>query len=188
MIKTPGSIVIISGPSGVGKGTLINALLDCRPNLRIAVSATTRKPRENEVHGENYYFMSNTEFDHAIIEDDFLEWCQVHTNCYGSLKSQILPLLQNGNNVLLEIDIQGAEKLRQQNYKLVTIFIAPPSLEILSERLHKRDTEATEVIQKRLATAKQEMAATEKYDHVVVNDDLKKAIEEISNILDNLEE
>lgn len=176
------TIYIISGPSGVGKGTLIREVLKER-TLKVAVSATTRQPRSGEKNGVDYFFLTNEEFSLYIEKDNFLEWCQVHTNRYGTLKSEVLDPIKQGQDVLLEIDVQGAMKIKVQVPEVVTIFIAPPRFEDLSKRLEQRNTEGQSEISKRLLQAENELSEMKRYDHVVINDDLSKATDEILTIM-----
>ena len=142
-------LFVISGPSGVGKGTLIQKILSLSPTLCLAVSATTRQPRQGETNGNEYYFLTQDEFDHHINNNDFFEWCTVHGNCYGTLKPEVSNKLKSHDAIIIEIDVQGAEKIRKHTeFPQYHIFIAPPSEEILEERLRLRNTENDDVIKK----------------------------------------
>lgn len=183
--KTP-RFVVISGPSGVGKGTVIKALLENDQNVALAVSATTRQPRENEIHGKAYYFLSDQEFDNSIQNDAFLEWCQVHQNRYGTLLSEIESITLNNKIPLLEIDVQGCEKIKKRFPNALTIFIAPPSLEELKNRLKFRNTDSESVIQKRLEVALHELEKKHLYDYLVINQDVLSTVSEIRSIIKKL--
>lgn len=176
-----GNLFVISGPSGVGKGTLISRVLDLHPQIHLAKSATTRAKRAHE--SNEYYFLSDSEFQSKIKHNDFLEWCSVHTHHYGTLKSEVVPHIERGNHVILEIDVQGAEKIRSTFPSLISIFVTAPSMDTLSARLKERNTENESVIESRLKTASQELAAIGKYDYIVVNDRIDTAVSEISDII-----
>ena len=177
-------IFVISGPSGVGKGTIIRKLLEENPNYTLAISATTRPPRTGEIHGSDYFFLSETEFDLSIKNNEFLEWCQVHTSRYGTLKKEIETLSSNSLAIIIEIDVQGAEKIRQhQDINQRHIFLVPPSIEILENRLRKRNTESDTEIKKRITEAKNELSKQNHYQHVIVNNELTQSVFELNNII-----
>ena len=177
-------LIVISGPSGVGKGTIINYILKQNPNLATSISATTRQPRPNEIDGTDYYFFNNTRFDRAIKNHEFLEWCNVHLDRYGTLKQDIITKLKTAPAIIIEIDVQGAKKIReQQEFAQHHIFIAPPSLAILEERLKIRNTENDDVIQKRIAQAKLELIEKENYDTIIVNNELTQSCNELNNVI-----
>ncbi len=184
--KKQGAVIVISGPSGVGKGTLISKLILCRPGLKLGVSATTRLPRFGEVSGVDYYFMSREEFMARVARSEFVEWCEVHGNLYGTLKQEIDKTVLAGDNVLLEIDTQGAKKVLSQFDRLVSIFIAPPSELALLNRLRQRDTEDETTLARRLKTASQELKEQHLYDYVVVNEVIEDAVQELISIIDTL--
>jgi guanylate kinase len=167
--KATENLVIISGPSGVGKGTVISRLLQAYPHVKLAISATTRKPREGEVDGLHYFFLTEEQFDQEILNNGFLEWCQVHANRYGTLKSEVDAMLSKGNVVILEIDVQGAKKVKALCPQAKMIFILPPSIEVLKDRLLTRKTESESVIAKRLQVAQDELKSAPEYDHQLVN-------------------
>ncbi len=167
--STKGHILIISGPSGVGKGTIIAEIKRRQPSIGLAISATTRSPRAGEANGLAYHFLSEAEFDTHIEQGDFLEWCQVHTHKYGTLKSEVLRYTEAGNNVILEIDVQGARKVKAQCPEAVRVFIMPPDMDALRDRLRLRDTDDPQVIQKRLIVAQTEVEAAPEYDFVFMN-------------------
>lgn len=176
-------IIIISGPSGVGKGTIIKEVLKQNPQSRIAVSATTRLPRPTEEAGKDYYFLSEEEFDVKIQQNDFLEWSLVHNNKYGTLKSEVEYYLNNGYDVILEIDIQGAHQIKKSHTRVISIFITPPTFQALIERLQGRNTDHSDVIKHRLAAAGRELSAIGQYDYIVVNKDIPTAIQEVCEII-----
>ena len=179
-----GQLIIISGPSGVGKGTVIKGLITKYPDYVLSISMTTRPPRDHEVEGIDYFFVSDEQFDHYIEKDAFIEWCQVHTHRYGTLKVQVDAQCDKGNNVFLEIDTQGAKKVRQKYPDTFSIFIAPPSLEDLAKRLQKRNTEGQSELQHRLANANKELAEIGDYNIVLINEDIDRAIDELHNVID----
>ena len=173
----------MSGPSGVGKGTLKDALLQQGIDVKYSVSATTRPPRPGEVHGEHYFFLSKDVFCQMVEQGEFLEWAYVYDNYYGTPRSFVLDNLEKGQDVLLEIDIQGARQIREQFPHGVFIFIAPPSTEELARRLQKRGKDSPEAIKRRLSSYAEEMAQMVSYDYVVVNDSLEAALEKLKAIM-----
>ena len=184
MSNRKGTLFIISGPSGTGKGTVIRELLSNHPeDVFLSVSATTRNPREGEIEGIHYYFKSKSDFETMISEDGFLEWACFCENYYGTPKEIVNSKLKSGIDVILEIEIQGAMKLKDSGIDAKFIFILPPSFEELKRRLTDRQTESAEVIKKRLDTAKSELPYAEKYDYVVVNDSVENAIHNIDSII-----
>ena len=180
-------LFVVSGPAGAGKGTLVAQARSKRPQLSVTVSATTRAPREGEVEGTSYYFLSEDEFDRKIAEDAFLEWANVHAHRYGTLKSEVERLFSEGRSVVLEIDVQGAFAVRKQRPDAVLIFIQPPSGEELERRLRNRGTESEEEIRLRLANAVREMSLADEYDEIVVNDDKEQATQDLLAIIDRYE-
>ncbi len=176
-------LLVISGSSGVGKGTVIKSLLEKCPDLNLSISCTTRNKREGEVHGVNYFYLTQEEFDNAVAQDEFLEWAKFSGNCYGTKKSYIEECLANQKNVLLEIDTQGALQIKEKMPEALLIFIAPPSFEELEARLRGRHTETEEAIQKRLKCVKSELENSKQYDYVIVNDKVENAVEKILKII-----
>lgn len=176
-------LLVISGSSGVGKGTVIKSLLEKCPDLNLSISCTTRNKREGEVHGVNYFYLTQEEFDNAVAQDEFLEWAKFSGNCYGTKKSYIEECLANQKNVLLEIDTQGALQIKEKMPEALLIFIAPPSFEELEARLRGRHTETEEAIQKRLECVKSELENSKQYDYVIVNDKVENAVEKILKII-----
>ena len=177
-----GLLVVISGPSGAGKGTICQALLEKTP-LAYSVSATTRKPRAGEVDGESYYFLSVEAFEKMIEKDELLEWAKVYDNYYGTPLKKVEEKLAAGEDILLEIDTQGAMKVREKFPEGVYIFILPPSLAELERRIRGRDTETEDVLQKRLAAAIDEIEAGKCYKYVVTNDEVDGAVDSVCAIL-----
>ena len=176
-------VFVITGPSGVGKGTLIKRLLAACPNLELSISATTRPPRAGEADGVDYYFLSPEAFERRIEEKDFLEFATYSGNRYGTLRSEVERRLQAGHSVVLEIEVQGAQQVRQAKSDSVQIFIAPPDESVLRERLRGRGTDSAEAIDRRLKTAEQELAQQDDFDHRIVNDDLDQAAGELESIV-----
>jgi guanylate kinase len=176
-------VFVITGPSGVGKGTLIKRLLSACPNLELSISATTREPRTGEVDGVDYHFLSSEEFEGRIAEEDFLEFASYSGNRYGTLRSEVEHRLETGHSVVLEIEVQGATQVRAAKPDSVQIFIAPPDAAVLRDRLAGRGTDSAEAIDKRLETAEFELASQGDFDHRVVNDDLDQAVEELVGIV-----
>ena len=180
-------LFVVSGPSGAGKGTLVARVREQLPNLGLTVSATTRLPREGEIDGSSYYFLTPEEFDRRVEAGDFVEWAHVHGHCYGTLASEVERNLKQGSSLILEIDVQGALQVRDRMPEAVLIFIKPPSLELLADRLVKRGTETDESLKLRLANAEQELALIDRYDEVVVNDDLDQATADLLAIIEKYE-
>ena len=182
---TTGRIIIISGPSGVGKGTVIHKLTD-KLSIPVSISATTRHPREGETDGINYYFLSQVEFEEKIRSHSFLEWAQVHGYYYGTLRSSVNSVLSTGRNILLEIDVQGAKLVMDSNYPVLSIFLLPPSLEELKNRLEKRQTDSPESIASRVKQAEVEILDQSQYNYVITNDNVDKTVQKIVNIITEL--
>jgi guanylate kinase len=176
-------VFVITGPSGVGKGTLIRALRERVPGLELSVSATTREPREGEVDGRDYHFLSREELDRRAEANEFLEHATYSGNRYGTLRSEVERRLSEGTSVLLEIEVQGARQVRAAMPEAVLVFIAPPDPEALRARLEGRGTDTQEAIDERLRTAELELAAQEEFQHVVVNDEIERAAEELARIV-----
>lgn len=178
-----GELIVLSGPSGVGKSTVIADLLSNRPDIHFSVSYTTRQPRPGETDGVNYNFVSHAEFERMIAAGELLEFAEYVGNYYGTSLKVIQDKLEQGIDVLLDIEVQGAATVRTKCPEAVMIFIAPPSLEELSRRLHGRHTDSEAVIQNRLEQAKRECREIPKYDYIVVNNDVQTASGEIQSIL-----
>jgi guanylate kinase len=182
-----GKLVIISGPSGAGKGTLVRALLGRVPSVWVSVSATTRAPRQGEVEGEHYYFLTPDEFERRVQAGDFLEHAEVHGNRYGTLRPTVEARLEQGRTVILEIDPQGARQVRELVPDAVLVFIVAPSTEELVRRIKARGAESDEDIAVRMATAERELALVGTYDCVVQNDDLRRATDELARFIESLQ-
>lgn len=179
-----GLLMVISGPAGVGKGTIVKQVLEHDSNVRLSVSATTRAPRPGEIDGVHYYFISDEQFQDMISRNEFLEYVKVfNINYYGTPKKAVEELLNQGHDVILEIDVQGAMHIREVFPEAVLIFIAPPSMTELKARLVGRGTETPEVIEKRTLTAFQEIRAMDKYDYIVLNDDVGSAVARVESIV-----
>lgn len=183
--KTIGKIFVVSAPSGAGKTTLCAKILAKFPNLAYSVSHTTRKPRANEIDGVDYFFITVDEFKKRIEENLWAEWATVHDNFYGTSLKFIEENVANGNNLLLDIDVQGAKQFKRSFPEAVTIFIMPPSINVLKERLIKRGTDSDDVIIKRIANAESEIAQRSFYEHIIVNDQLNLSEKEMADIISN---
>lgn len=180
-------LFVISGPSGAGKGTLLAELRKQRPDLGLTVSATTRSPRPGEVDGSSYYFLSDEEFRRRIAAGEFVEWAEVHGHLYGTLVSEVKRLLAKGHSLVLEIDVQGALNVRKVYPDAVLVFIEPPSLQVLEERLRGRGTEDEASIELRLKNARHEMELADQYDVRIVNDTVDRAAQELGSVMRRFE-
>ena len=176
-------LYVVSGSSGVGKGTVLKEFLKKNSDFMLSISCTTRVPREGEIDGVNYFFMTKNDFKNCIDNDKFLEWAEFAGNFYGTKKKFINSCLEDGKNIILEIDTQGAFQVKQKMPEAVLIFICPPSLEALENRLRGRHTEDETAIQKRLNAVKEELARAENFDYKIVNDDIKRAVSELEMII-----
>ena len=177
-------LFVISGCSGVGKGTVINEFMARNSNeFILSVSCTTRAPRKGEIDGVNYFFITKNEFEKNINEDKFLEYAQYADNYYGTKKKYIKEKFEQGFNIILEIETQGALQVKSKMPEAILIFIAPPNVEELEKRLRGRHTEDEQTIQKRLKQAKTELERSKKYDYIVINDNIEQAVKEIENIV-----
>ncbi len=182
-MKKPGVLLVMSGFSGAGKGTIVRGLLENKPNYSLSVSATTRGPRNGEIDGESYHFITKEAFELMIEQDQLLEWARYVGNYYGTPKQYVFEQLEQGKNVILEIELQGAMKVRSQYPGAVMVFIVPPSIKELKDRLVGRGTETMDVIVKRLQRAEEETAFIKDYDYIVVNDELEDCIESVHSIV-----
>ena len=180
-------VIIFSAPSGSGKSTIIGHLLKRIPNMEFSISATSRKPRPGEENGREYYFLSHNEFKQKVAEDKFVEWVEVYQGtCYGTLKSEIERIWQKGNVVIFDVDVLGGVSLKKIfGDKALSVFIQPPSIEVLEQRLRNRNTETEESLRKRIERADMELQYSNQLDVVVVNDDLETAINETETIVNN---
>lgn len=183
MPPAKGKLFVISGPSGAGKSTIVSKLLELAPDLVLSISYTSRRPRKGEVHGKNYFFISRDEFLRKIKENFFLEWAEVHGNLYGTPAEFVLKNIQEGRHVILEIDVQGAMRIKEKFPESVLIFIEPPDFKELEERLKKRSTESTEALRLRLENAGYEMAQAKYYNYRVINKDVEEAASQILKII-----
>ncbi len=183
MSTRTGILFVISGPSGVGKGTVRNAVMPLVDDLQMSISATTRAPRPGEVDGLDYFFVTPARFQQMIAGGELLEWAQVYGNLYGTPYEYVTSMLSQGRDVLLEIDIQGALQVKEKMPQGVFIFISPPSVEELSRRLCGRGNDSEESIQIRLAACQQEMDHIKYYDYVVVNDRVEDAVDKVRSII-----
>ena len=182
-MRERGTLVVVSGFSGAGKGTVLAQVLARRPDLYFSVSFTTRAPRQGEQDGVNYHFVTREEFQTRIGRGEFLEYAEYVGNYYGTSMTVIREKLERGINVILEIEIQGAAKVREKMPEAVSLFLVPPSFAELSRRLHARGTDSEETIRQRLETARREVREIVNYDYIVVNDTVDRAVEEILAIL-----
>ena len=178
-----GAILILSGPSGCGKSTLLNEVYKDIGDYHFSISTTTRDIRAGEEDGKDYYFVTKQEFEKDIINDNFLEWAEVHGNYYGTSLKPILKALNEGKLVIFDIDVQGHEIVREKLDRVVTsVFITTPSLKELENRLYGRNTDSSEVIEKRLSNSKEEIKSFQKYDYLIINDDLQTASKQLVSI------
>ena len=184
MNKRRGLLVVFSGPSGSGKGTVLKAAMEKSENLELSVSVTTRNPREGEVDGVHYIFYSKEQFETLITEDGFLEWACFCENYYGTPKARIEALRDEGKDVILEIEVQGAMKVKEACPEAVLIFNLPPSMEELKKRLEGRNTDAPEVIEKRLQTAVWEISQAKNYDYVIVNEIVDNTADALLSVIE----
>jgi guanylate kinase len=176
-------VFVITGPSGVGKGTLIRTLLERIPELELSVSATTRQPRKGEQNGVDYHFLTDPEFDKRVLEGDFVEHASYSGRRYGTLREELERRVARGAPVVLEIEVQGARQIRETLPDAVQVFIAPPSEDALRDRLVGRGTDSPEQVEARLETARQELRAQEEFPHVVVNDRLEDAVDAVEELV-----
>ncbi|MCP3943302.1 MAG: guanylate kinase [Desulfobacteraceae bacterium] len=184
-MEKKGKLFVISAPSGAGKTTLVRRALEQFPQLSYSVSHTTRNPRNGEINGKDYFFINEKEFQTLVDQDQWIEWAKVHGNFYGTSRDFLEKKLIKGDSLLLDIDIQGAKQIMEAGFTLVSIFILPPSIEILQQRLENRGTDCRAVILQRMENALVEIDQQSVYDHVIVNDDIDQAIADLHLILEN---
>ena len=182
-MRKRGNLYVFTGPSGTGKGTILSEVLGKDKNLYLSVSATTRTPREGERDGVHYYFLTQERFEERIAAGAFLEYAQYVGNYYGTLEGPVNDQLEAGNDVVLEIEVQGAMQIHEKRPDAVMIFVAPPSMEELERRLKGRGTESEDKIRHRMETAEKEMTYADRFDYIIVNDDLACAIDDLMAIL-----
>ena len=178
-----GNLTVLTGPSGVGKGTIVRKILQSHSEVWLSISATTRQPRCGEIDGEHYYFLEKKNFQEIINKDGFLEWASFSNNFYGTPKKIVKEKIEKGKNVLLEIELEGARQIRKSFPEALQIFLAPPNLSELEKRIRGRGTESEKSIRDRLAIANNEINAKKEFDAVVVNDDIEKAFKEIEDLM-----
>jgi len=182
--STRGTLFVVSAPSGGGKGTIIRSVLDVATNLSYSVSYTTRAPRNGEVEGREYFFVDRNTFEEMVAAGEFLEWANVHGNLYGTAKQQILDVTANGVDIILEVDVQGAASVRKLLVDSISVFILPPSYEVLRDRLIARGTDSPEELEIRLRNAPQELSQYTAFDYVILNDRLDRAAAQLASIID----
>ncbi len=183
-VTPKGVLLVVSGPSGAGKGTICSMLREQLPDLGYSVSVTTRQPRTGEVDGVNYFFKTVDEVKEMISKDELLEYAEVYGNYYGTPRDYVMKQLEAGKDVLLEIDIQGALQVKKRFPEGVFVFIVPPSLDELSARIYKRGTDSEDVIKRRLASAASELTYAAEYDYIIVNDVAEKAADKVLTIME----
>lgn len=179
-----GLLIVVSGPSGAGKGTICRGLLKKKDDIIVSISSTTRQPRNGEAHGVNYYFKTKEEFESMIEQDEWLEYAQVYDNYYGTPKQFVIDKIQSGHDILLEIDIQGALQVRKKYPEGVFVFILPPNMQELKHRIIGRGSETAESLEKRFSSAYEEIDFIKKYDYYIINDELDKAVNTLVSIID----
>ena len=181
--QTAGRLIVLTGPSGVGKGTLVRSLLQSHPELYLSVSVTTRSPRPGEINAKHYYFVSREQFDMMIAQEQLLAWAQFAGNCYGTPRQQVEEKIQQGKSVLLEIELEGARQIRTSFPEAMRIFILPPSMQELEQRLRSRGQDSEEAITRRLRRAEEEINAAGEFDFKIVNDNFETALKDIEAAL-----
>ena len=180
-----GKLIVITGPSGVGKGTLVQLLLASHPEIQLSISVTTRTPRLGEVDGKDYYFVTRSSFEQMVENNQLLEWAEYAGNCYGTPRNQVEERINQGKVVLLEIELLGARAIKATFPNALRLFILPPSVAELERRLRGRANDSDEAIKRRLQRAQEEITASDEFDLAIVNDDLQVALEEIERVLNS---
>ncbi len=180
-----GKLIVLTGPSGVGKGTLVRSLLARHDHLYLSISATTRSPRSGEIDGKDYYFVSSPQFEEMIAQGELLEWANYAGNYYGTPRSNVEEKIAQGTTVLLEIELVGARNIKETFPNALRVFILPPSVEELERRLRGRGTDSEEAMVRRLERAKEELAASSEFDYTIVNDHLETALEQLEQLISN---
>lgn len=178
-----GKLIVLTGPSGVGKGTLMQKLLQLHPELYYSVSATTRSPRPGEINGQNYYFITRSQFEKLVAQGELLEWAEFAGNYYGTPRAAVLEQIQSGKLVILEIELEGARQIRASYPNALSIFILPPSFAELEKRIRGRGQDSQEAIARRLNRAQEEIQAADEFDIQIINDDLETALNQIEAVL-----
>jgi guanylate kinase len=179
----PGKLIVVSAPSGSGKTTIAHEILSRNPSLRFSVSATTRPMRAGEVHGRDYYFLSREEFQAKVHAGEFVEWEELYGDAYGTLRSEVEGALREEKHLLFDVDVKGGLSIKNQYPEALLIFIRPPSQEVLEQRLRDRHTESETALARRLARVPMELEAGKKFDCEVINDDLRRAVDEVQTIV-----
>ena len=182
-MKKKGMIIIVSAPSGAGKTSICDALIKSDKNIIYSVSTTTREPRKGEKNGREYFFVNDSEFKKMVKTNMFVEWAKVHDHFYGTSKKVLEQTINKGKDILLDIDVQGAVKIKKQYKEALMIFITTPSLKVLKERLIKRNKDSMSVIKRRIENAKKELTYLPKYDYLILNDKLDKSIQEVKSVI-----
>lgn len=177
------NLIVFTGPSGVGKGTVLQALLALHPELKVSTSATTRKPRDGEVDGQHYFFLTRSQFQDMVAQDEFLEWAEFAGNLYGTPRLPVFERIEQGQRVILEIELEGARQVRKTAPSALQIFVRPPSLAELEARIRKRGQDSEEAIARRLARAEIELASADEFDICLTNDSLEQTVAELGKIL-----
>ena len=178
-----GNLTVLTGPSGVGKGTIVRKILESHSDIWLSISATTRQPRSGEIEGEHYFFLEKKNFQEIINKDGFLEWASFSNHFYGTPKKMVKEKIDKGTNVLLEIELEGARQIRKTFPEALQIFLAPPNLAELEKRIRGRGTESEESIRDRLSIAKNELIAKEEFDAVVINKEVESTLKEIEGLM-----
>jgi len=179
----PGNLFVVAAPSGAGKSSLVKALMELDSHVQPSVSHTTRPPRGQEKHGREYYFVERKEFERLVREDTFLEWAEVHGNLYGTARQQVALETAAGTDIVLEVDVQGAASIRNLTMDTVSVFILPPSYEILRRRLVARGTDSPEQLALRMKNAPEELRQYSSFDYVIINDDVERAAHQLASII-----